>query len=284
MDTNTGLTILGAAIGSAKVVEKMLGPTADYLGGGIKHWTEKRVHNVGRIFEHARIKLGSKIDHTGTVPPKVLRSVLDDGSFCDDELAAEYFGGVLASSRSEVSRDDRGASLAALVGRLTTYQIRTHFFFYNLIKSIFDGDPFSVSNNEGRQALRTYVPFSSYVLAMEFTPKEDVAVILNHVMFGLAKEDLIDQSFQFGPKDHMAKQFGETVDAGIVFAPSALGVELFLWAYGRGDLNIAKFLDPEITFVSGTKIVTAPGFKGLSKKTDDVSADDAQQLVGPERR
>jgi hypothetical protein len=284
MDANTGLTILGAAIGSAKVVEKMLGPTADYLGGGIRHWTEKRVHNVGRIFEHARIKLGSKIDGEGSVPPKVLRSVLDDGSFCDDELAAEYFGGVLASSRSEVSRDDRGASLAALVSRLTTYQIRSHFFFYNLIKSIFDGDPPSVANNEGRQALRTYVPFSSYVLAMEFGPKENIPVILNHVMFGLAKEDLIDQSFHFGPKDDMRILYGETIDEGIVFGPSALGAELFLWAYGRGDLNIANFLDPEIQFVSETQIVIAPGFKGLSKKTEEPSSTDAEQIVGPERR
>ena len=162
MDANTGLTILGAAIGSARVVEKMLGPTADYLGDGIKYWTEKRVHNIGRIFEHARIKLGSKIDDEGSVHPKVLRGVLDDGSFCDDELAAEYFGGVLASSRSEVSRDDRGASFVALVSRLTTYQIRTHFFFYSLIKSIFDGDPLTVGNNEGRQALRTYMPFDAY--------------------------------------------------------------------------------------------------------------------------
>lgn len=268
MDASTGLTILGAAIGSAKVVEKMLGPTADYLGAGIKDWTEKRVHNVGRIFEHARLKLGSKIDDNGSVPPKVLRSVLDDGSFCDDELAAEYFGGVLASSRSEISRDDRGAAFAALVGRLTTYQIRSHFFFYNLIKLIFDGDGLSVANNEGRIALRTFVPFDSYVAAMEFSPKENTVVILNHVMFGLAKEDLIGEGFHFGPKDAMVKTYGENVDAGIVFAPSALGVELFLWAYGRGELNIANFLDPEIKLISNTKIATVPGFKAVSKKSD----------------
>ena len=31
MDPGTGLTILGSAIGGAKLVEKLLGPTADYI-------------------------------------------------------------------------------------------------------------------------------------------------------------------------------------------------------------------------------------------------------------
>lgn len=275
MDTNTGLTILGAAIGSAKLIEKLLGPTADYLGGGLKHWTERRIDNVTRILDNARLRLGSKIDSEGAVPPKVLKTVLEEGSFCDDELTAEYFGGVLASSRSDVSRDDRGAAFVNLVARLTSYQIRSHFFFYNLIKLIFDGDSNRVASIEGRHALTTYVPFESYLAAMEFSTKEDESVILNHVMFGLAKEDLIEQSFQFGPAEHMRKQYGDQVGAGRVFAPSALGVELFLWAYGRGDLNIAKFLEPNIKFISNTKIHTSPGFRALKKKLEETKIDSA---------
>ena len=278
MDTNTGLTILGTAIGSAKLVEKLLGPTAEYLGGGLKHWTERRVNNVSRILENARLRLGSKIDNEGAVPPKVLKTILEEGSFCDDELTAEYFGGVLASSRSEISRDDRGASFAALVARLTSYQIRSHFFFYNLIKLIFDGDSHSVASSEGRQALTTYIPFNSYESAMEFSAKEDAVVILNHVMFGLAKENLIEPSFHFGSADYMSKQYGDRASAGIVFAPSALGAELFLWAYGRGDVNVTRFLEPDIKFVSNTKIHTVPGFKGLNKKCEE-TATDAQQAA-----
>ena len=43
--TTTGLTILGGAIGGAKVVEKILGPTADYVGAGLKDWADRRVQN-----------------------------------------------------------------------------------------------------------------------------------------------------------------------------------------------------------------------------------------------
>ena len=38
MDPGTGLTLLGGALGSVKVVEKILGPTADYLGAGMRDW------------------------------------------------------------------------------------------------------------------------------------------------------------------------------------------------------------------------------------------------------
>src|SRR4051812_25084796 len=120
MDLGTGLSILGAAAGSAQVVEKILGPTAEYLGNNLRDWTQRGVENVGRIFQTAQRKLGSKIESEGSVPPKVLKNILQEGAFCEDKLSTEYFGGVLASSRSEVSRDDRGAAFASLVGRLSS--------------------------------------------------------------------------------------------------------------------------------------------------------------------
>ncbi len=79
MDPATGLTILGSAVGGAKLVEKLLGPTADYVGTGLKNWAEKRVTNASRIFEKAAEKLGSRIDEPGAVPPRVLKEILDEG-------------------------------------------------------------------------------------------------------------------------------------------------------------------------------------------------------------
>src|SRR5262245_23499596 len=91
METNTELTILGTAIGSAKLIERILGPTADYIGGGVEAWTKKRVENVARIFRSEQRKLGSRLESEGTVPPRVLKEILQEGSFCDEELSAEYF-------------------------------------------------------------------------------------------------------------------------------------------------------------------------------------------------
>lgn len=231
MDVATGLTVLGTAIGSAKVVEKILGPTTDYLGEGLKLWTQKRVENTSRIFKRAQVLLGDDLNLPGAVPPKVLHGILNQGSFCDDELAAQYFGGVLASSRTAITRDDRGVSFVALLGRLSTYQIRTHFILYHSIRSLFLGSETNIATSEGRHGVRTFIPYAVYVPAMAFTEQEDVASILTHAMFGLARESLVEQNFNFGNVEYIEyiqRYYPDANQPGIVFAPSALGVELVL--------------------------------------------------------
>jgi hypothetical protein len=41
IDPGTGLSVLGTSILSKELVTRMLGPTADYLGTGMKNWTEQ---------------------------------------------------------------------------------------------------------------------------------------------------------------------------------------------------------------------------------------------------
>ena len=53
IDPGTGLAILGGALASKEFLVKLLGPTADYIGDGVKNWTERRVNNVGTIFSIA---------------------------------------------------------------------------------------------------------------------------------------------------------------------------------------------------------------------------------------
>ena len=258
MDVGTGLALLG----SAKLVEKLLGPTAEYLGDNLQHWTKKRVENTKKIFEQFEKKLGPRINEPGAVPPRVLRGVLQDGSFCDDDLMAEYFGGVLASSRTGISRDDRGAVFTALLGRMSAYQIRTHFFFYTVVKRIFDGESVPITGQVERNNLEVFITHEAYQNAMEFTEGEDFFVILNHALFGLQKEGLIDPTFSFGPyPDTDGKE-------GIKFIPSVMGVELFLWAHGLGNLFPNFFLSADVRFVSQTNIQMTGGFKRTVPKAD----------------
>ena len=200
MDSATGLTILGAAVGSAKLVEKLLGPTAEYIGDGLKVWTEKRIDNVGRIMNIAAKKLGESMNEAGSVPPKVLRGILDEGSFCEDQLAAEYFGGVLASSRSDVARDDRGSAYIALLGRLSAYQIRAHYCFYHIFQTLFFdlGETVDLTTEEMRPRLETMIPLYVYSTFMDFQDNEDPIHLLPHIMSGLAKEMLIRESYGDG--------------------------------------------------------------------------------------
>lgn len=93
--TTIGIGAVAAYLGKDGL-QKLLGPTADYLGAGLKDFTQKRVEAIGRIFASAQSKLGDKAEKPGEVPPKVLKSVINEGSYASDPLAVEYFGGILA--------------------------------------------------------------------------------------------------------------------------------------------------------------------------------------------
>src|ERR1043165_273309 len=254
MEPGTGLTILGTAIGSAKLVEKLLGPTADYIGSGLKNWTEKRVNNVSRIFNNAAKKLGDEIEKEGSVPPKVLKGILDNGSFCDDELTAEYFGGVLASSRTGVSRDDRGASYITLLSRLSTYQIRAHYCFYHIFKETFDGmrsKAGSITHKEGRKDFEVAIPVSIYETFMGFIDGENGDLIVAHIISGLYKELLIDEWFGIGTGRFVRHRLGPTEfyhELVLSVIPTLSGIELFLWAHGKPNLMFTEFFDPSNQF------------------------------------
>src|SRR5664279_502578 len=93
--TTIGLGAVAAYLGKDGVA-KLLGPTADYLGTGLRDFTQRRAEAIGKIFGSAYKKLGPKAEQPGEVPPKVLKSVLNEGSYASDPLAIEYFGGILA--------------------------------------------------------------------------------------------------------------------------------------------------------------------------------------------
>lgn len=241
METEMLVAVFGA-LGVAKLVGDILGPTAKYLGEGLRDWAKQRIENTAKIFKAAERKLGPKIHEPGAVPPRVLKGILTEGSFSDDFLAQEYFGGVLASSRSGASRDDRGAYFIALVSRLSSYQLRTHYIFYHIIKDLFDGEILLMTRQQDRDTTTTYIPLDMYMEAMDFDEQEyeKRSVLIGHIMFGLAKENLIEGIFSY-----------DTPEGGkwsIVFTPSALGTELFLWVYGKPNIPMCDFLKTDNKF------------------------------------
>lgn len=246
VDPGTGLAVLG----SAPVVMKILGPTADYVGDGLQHWTERRIENVQRVFRKAEHKLGEEgLNRSGAVPPRVLKEILSEGSFCDDELGAEYLGGVLASSKSGVPRDDRGAALASLVGRLSTYQLRGHYLMYATARRwLTEADSSGAKINLGlpqdqKKFGRFFVPFQDWSQAMDFSAEEENDPgILVHIVTGLMREGLLG-AYATGPAGRLSKAVPDTEfpeEGGIIFEVSLLGIELFVMAHGYRGAKAPK--------------------------------------------
>jgi hypothetical protein len=188
--------------------------------------------------------LGDALNEPGVVPPRVLKETLDGGYFCEDEITAHYFGGVLASSRSRVVRDDRGATYAALISRLSAYQIRSHHVLYATAKRVHGGKVVNVlDQRERNEHLKTFIALEEMCGALELGDDEDANVLLPHVFHGLAREGLIDDRVSWGSGAYLQKQYGMVLaHPGLVFVPSPLGIELHLWAFGLGRLPHRDFL------------------------------------------
>ena len=265
---------------------KILGPTADYLGEGLREWTDRGTRNVHRVFAKAERKLGPEaLETEGVVPPRVLKGILEEGQFCENELGAEYLGGVLASSRTSDGRDDRGASLVALVGRLSTYQLRAHYIMYMQARRAFVGKDISLGEQDVRCREPLFLPLDGLVDAMDLSPREvaDVGDYLMHTVHGLIREGLIENQFAYGDDECLRRlggagnpDFGE---GGVIYRVTPLGIELFCGAHGVSGDALTKFKDPEIEFSVELPIPMAGPFGLVSDLPPSVPMQEALDIT-----
>lgn len=253
------ITTVGAGLailGSKDILVKVLGPTADYIGGELEGFVQKCNINLDNIFVKAKNKLGPRLEEPGQVNSRVLKHVLDEGRFCEDELIAEYFGGILASSKTENGRDDRGVSIISGIKELSVYQIRLHYLFYFLVNQLLSGKGFNLGTD--RKQMDIYIPYSVYLSAMDFSEDEDTGSILVHSVEGLIRHGLLEDQYLYGSKEHISKKYKKAPESGMILIPSVQGAEAFLWAHGvsgatghelvNGSL---RYNEPEVSIIEG---------------------------------
>lgn len=273
VELGTGIAL---AYGGKELVGKLLGPTVEYIGERTASLVKRADQNLVEILNTAVRRLGQRIDTPGAVPAKVVRALLSEGAFCEDRLTAEYFGGVLASSRTENARDDRGAALTSLLGRLTTYQIRSHYLLYAAAKALFSSGE---RPHPGAPEWRLFITSTDFAAGMEFGTAEDPEVITGHSALGLQRELLLDGDVLFG--DAMSPQLAHLhpPSSGIAFKPSLLGSELFLWGHGRGDLAPSRLFDDDTALEGAPELPAAPpaSFLYIQERVESRSASARQQ-------
>lgn len=224
--------------GTPGIVKRVLGPSADSIGETLKRWVEKRTENVGRVLENAASKLDSGPDERGAVPLRVAARLLEEGSYCDDDIMVEYLGGVLASARTTVGRDDRGARWVALVTSMSSYAIRLHYVAYTAAQICLRTHPVVVEwgNESDYQQLTFVVAANELTVSMEFDESEDPEDIVPETMFELAREGMITNWTYCPPKD-FERRYNRTSPPGgaFTFHPTSVGIQLLAWAHGKGS-------------------------------------------------
>jgi hypothetical protein len=259
--------------GSAGIVaagwagRKLVGPLFDEIAEDWRHrYSERRMRNLNRIGRIAQAKLGSEIDDRGQVPPRVLLRVMEEGSWCDGPVMAEYFGGILAASRSADGTSDRGASWAGLVSRLSTLDVHLHYLAYDAFRRThLDRSDLNLGLSVDRDRSEVFLPGPETLAAMGFdTTAGDWSQVIVPAINALLREDLLGQIHGYGPPEYLetSKQI-DAPDSGLVFTPSVAGLELFLWAHGMGQLAINFVLTSEVTFRTEETLVTVDGARSV---------------------
>lgn len=245
MDPLTGAAIAKTASKAAKGVEgqtegllkRVLGPAADEIGEALARYSSFRLRNVGRIVE----KADQKSSADGEVPPRVAHRILDDGSYCDDELMAEYLGGVMAASKTPGGRDDRGVSWSATVSDMSSLQIRAHFLLYREWARLLRGRPdLQLGLTADRESVDIHIELAHFLEAIVKGSDVPHLEALNHAIQGLRRLGLLEKQFAWGKVAEMPGYEGPFASA-LVVGLSYQGLELYGWAQGVPGLSFQDF-------------------------------------------
>lgn len=243
MDPVTSSALAKAADSASRdargLLSRVLGPAADEVAEALRRYTAYRVGNVARIAENADRKSRGL---EGQVNPRVAHRVLDDGSYCDDELMVEYLGGLLAGSRTPAGRDDRAIYWTAQVSSMSVLQIRAHYLLYREWASALKGHHevnFGHTVRAHVAELHTPVdPFTSTLRGAESDVPEQEA--LEHSLSGLYAAGLIG-GWGIGDREGIGRK--ESRYEQLLFAqPTSMGAELYGWACGQQGLTASAFV------------------------------------------
>lgn len=228
----------------------LLTPSLKKVGDRLAKYTEKGLDNIDRVLGIADARLKQRRKGQGDYPTRVFQRVVQQAYSCEDELQASYLGGILASSRGTVSRDDRAAYYLSMIESLSSYQLRTHAIFYSAILRISPTEFARAKRHILRGDVTVMITDRDYRRGMSFTRTEKPQIITPHVFNGLRQLRLVSGClsammtinperlggpYVLSPKAKPMKTLMH------YFYPTSLGMELYLWGLGCGEKGIDAY-------------------------------------------
>jgi hypothetical protein len=210
------------------LLARVLGSSADAVSEAVRRYTEYRLRNVERIVERAAAKSGSPFQGTA-VGLRVAHVVLADGSYCDDELMADYLGGLLAGSRTARGRDDRAVSWSKVITSLSALQIRAHYLLYRewaaRLRII---GVYELGVEAARIQATMEISSEEFAKLLVGDSEVDENDAMSHAIGGITRAGLLGDNFRYN-------------GMFVRVAPSIVGLELYGWAQGLPGLSPRDF-------------------------------------------
>jgi hypothetical protein len=138
--------VVAAGVASAAyVAQQLFGKTLAEMGDDLNKMYKA---NRDKLLAKAAKKVSDPND--GAKPNlRVARDVIWNGAVTDDEVCAEYFGGLLAASRSDDGKDDSALIYVDCIKALSSKQLHLHFVIYNSLHKLLVADGTAI--NPGMQ-------------------------------------------------------------------------------------------------------------------------------------
>ena len=257
---------IAEALGALEGGRRVFGPTLDLIGDTLQGYVGASwpLRNIRRVVDAAAAKSAGQPDDAA---PALRASVeiLRQAAVAEDEVMADYLGGVLASARA--GGTDDAVVWTSLIGRMSSAELHVHYTIHAALREaalvLRDAlSDLSLGNSPARSVLQFFIPYDGsggllHALGEVGAPETR----LDAACFGLLREDLLDRvpGCAWGQPEEISQVWPGARDRGIVATPSVFGVSLFLWGHGVGHRGLDAFLDPglDLTGVSEIAIPTA---------------------------
>ena len=183
------------------------------------------------------------------VSDRVAYKALTEAAFNDDELTADYLGGVVAASGPD---DDDGVPMVALISRLSSRQLLFHYLGYQALRAAASdsslGAPVPPFHEPDKlpPRLRVGVSAETLVALSGLGGAQVDPPVLTSLTRQLISEDLIESDIEI----EALREFDPDVAATITFRPTVLGAELFVWGHGvpRQSAHANQIFNPALSF------------------------------------
>lgn len=237
-DADLVTTVVVAAVtsGATNVVSAPLDAVADHLKERVKG-------RLNGTLEKAAAKAGDRpLEYSDRVAAKTL----NEAAFNDDELVADYLGGVLAASSPE---DDAGAAIVAQIGRLSALQLRLHYVVYRELRRLWIGKPLNLYLAKEARKAGVRIPVVDLVAA-QVRPEA-----LASAVPALVREGLLADTWDVGMEnDDLPPDVGFTMRV----RATGIGAELFLWGHGVRPAHAARLFEADLKLTMLTGVAPTP--------------------------
>lgn len=286
-EITNAVTHVGMMIGGGGSVgwagKKLLGPLFDEVAEGWRErYSERRRRNLANILQKAEHKAGDRLDDELEVSGRIANRVIEDGSWCEGPVMAEYFGGVLAASLSPGGQDDRGVVWADLISRLAAADVYLHYMIYDALRRTYRGRDLDLGSSDVLAGCALYLPLPKTLeLDVVLSGGQQVKVVASvggggelvgaegidvaSCALSLVRHGLIESNWGCGDREGLSKNFRiDAPHAGLVAWPSMSGIELFLWAHGMTAADFPTLLDSSLELEPVEDIKRCDGARELA--------------------